>query len=256
MTTFESHLQLVREDVQRACERAGRDPTSVRIVAASKGVSPKRIEMAQACGLTAMGESRAQSLRDKAQILLRANQENTHRPIDWHFIGHLQKNKVRYVVGRVSMVHTIDDLVVARALSNRIVRLRDQGSQNPLVCQDLKVLVQVNLGQEQAKSGVAPDDTLALCQGIDELPGLELCGLMAIPPRVSHPSESEPWFAKLAQLAQQGRRQDLPLEELSMGMSWDFPFAIAQGATIIRLGTRIFGSRQEWSESKFPTASH
>ena len=113
----------------------------------------------------------------------------------------------------------------------------------PLVSNDLKVLVQVNLGREQSKSGVVPENTIALCKGIGELPGLSLCGLMAIPPRVNHPGESGPWFAKLARLAAEGRAQDIPLHELSMGMSWDFPVAIANGATIIRLGTRVFGPR-------------
>ena len=242
MNRFEARLQVVRQEVADACDKAGRDPNTVRILAASKGVSPQRVHVAHAAGLPSMGENRAQSLRDKASALSELA-EHEHGRIDWHFIGHLQKNKVRHVVGRVSMIHTVHDLVVARALSARMVRLRAQGSRNPLVTTDLSVLVQVNLGEEPTKSGAAPGETLALCQGVTALPGLQLRGLMTIPPRVNHPTEAGPWFAQLAQIAAAGRAQDISLHELSMGMSWDFPVAIAHGATIIRLGTRLFGPR-------------
>ena len=225
-----SRLASIQERVVAACESADRSPTSVRLLAASKTVEIGRIHQAVHAGQLLFGESRAQELRDKYQKF--GEQEPG---AEWHFIGHLQRNKVKYLIGRVTMVHTIDRLDVAEAIAQRI-RKDDRHPPMP-------VLVEVNLGSEQSKSGVPIANALELCERIHEISELDLQGLMAIPPWNADPDQSRPYFIQLAQLASRGRERGLPLNELSMGMSHDFEQAIACGATIIRVGRKLFGPR-------------
>jgi pyridoxal phosphate enzyme (YggS family) len=220
----------IHQRMHDSCAAAGREPSSVRLLAATKTVEVERIEQAMAAGQVLLGESRAQELRDKTRLL----QTHVAHP-EWHFIGHLQRNKIKYLVEQVRLIHTIDRIEIAQAISDRVVR------ENP--SRPMGVLVEVNLGNELSKSGVLPDRALELCQQIQAIQGLTLRGLMAIPPWSPDPRDSRPYFEHLAFLAQRGQEQGLPLAELSMGMSHDFETAISCGATIIRIGTSIFGPR-------------
>ena len=225
-------IQQLQDRLHRACEDANRSPSEVRMLAASKTVGIDAIQAALGAGHRLFGESRAQELRDKGRQLA----EHPLQP-EWHFIGHLQRNKIKYLVGRVSLIHTLDRLSIGEAIAQRMER---DGHTQPM-----PVLVEVNLGSEWSKSGVEPSQALDLCAAFHDNSYLSLQGLMAIPPWNEDPSQSTPYFEQLAELAEAGRKQGLPLTELSMGMSHDFEYAIASGATIIRLGTAIFGARTQ-----------
>lgn len=230
MSSIAEHLAEIRARLVAAAEAAGRDPGSVRLVAVSKTFPVEYIQAAMNAGQTLFGENRAQELRDKAEALGAG-------PV-WHFIGTLQRNKVKYVVGRVAMMESVDSLEIARELSDRVLATRGGGGPNPL-----PVLIQVHLGDEESKHGVAPGEVLALAAEVAKLPGLALSGLMSVPPWCEDPADSAVYFRQLAQLAAEGRAAGLPLTELSMGMSHDFEVAIACGATLVRVGTAIFGER-------------
>lgn len=225
-----AQLAQIRARLRAAALAAGRDPAAITLVAVSKTVPVPVIREALAAGQTLFGENRAQELRDKFDAV--------GPGATWHYIGPLQRNKVKYVVGRASMVESVDSLALAEALHERV--LGEAGGAPP---RPLPVLVQVNIGEEASKHGVAPAGTLALCRAVAALPGLALSGLMAVPPYEEDPEASAPWFEALAALAAAGREQGLPLRTLSMGMSHDFEVAIRHGATIIRVGTALFGER-------------
>ena len=223
--SIEARIKAVRRGIDEACIGAGRAPSSVRLLAASKTQPADVIREALSAGHTLLGENRAQSLRDKAPVLA------SHDPSpEWHFIGRLQKNKIKYVVPWATLIHTVDSLALAQAIAQR--------SPHPI-----GVLVQVNVGDDPAKGGVSSTDALQLCEQIDTLTGIELRGLMTMPPATQSPQEASPFFQALADLAARGRDKGLPTHELSMGMTSDFPYAVAEGATIIRVGTAIFGPR-------------
>lgn len=232
-STITARLAELESRIQAACAEAGRPRSSVHLLGASKTHSPEAVAEAARAGLRLVGESRGQELRDKSRALAGVVD------LEWHFIGHLQKNKVKYVVGTASAVHTVHDPAIAQALSARLLRDRQDRPELP----DLRVLVEVNIAGEASKAGVAPADCLALCEAVNQLDGLALCGLMAIPPWSPEPEETAPWFRQLAALAAAGRAAGLPLHELSMGMSHDFEVAIREGATIVRVGTALFGGR-------------
>lgn len=233
MSSVAENLAVIEGRVAAACKAAGRDRASVRLLGASKTHPPERLAEAAEAGLLLLGESRGQELRDKSRAL------DDRYPIEWHFIGQLQKNKVKYVVGTATMVHTVDTLDIARALGQRVLSDRNSRPELP----DLQVLVEVNIGSEASKAGVHPEDCLALCEEVHAVEGLSLRGLMAIPPWDPDPEQTAPWFEALAALAAAGRDRGLPLQELSMGMSGDFEVAIAHGATLVRVGTALFGGR-------------
>ena len=224
--TIAHRIAEVRSRIDLACTEAGRDPASVRLLAASKTQPPQRVREALEAGQILLGENRAQSLRDKAPELA------AHQPApQWHFIGRLQKNKVKYVVPWATLIHTVDSLALAQAISER-------------ASHEIGVLVQVNTGDDPAKGGVSTSDALRLCEHIHALPGIALKGLMTMPPITETPAQAAPFFQTLFHLAEQARKEGLPVHELSMGMTADFPVAIANGATIIRVGTAIFGARE------------
>ena len=221
------NLTAVRRRIDDAARAAGRDPADVRLLAVSKTRPVEAIEAAMTTGQVQFGENSAQDLRDKSRAL-------AGRDIEWHFIGSLQKNKVKYVVGCATLVHSVDSLALAEALSARCVRVGEA---------PIGVLLQVNLSGEESKGGTTRAEALELARSIHALPGVDLRGLMTMPPFSLQPEEAAPWFAGLAALAAEGRAQGLPLSELSMGMSGDLEVAVAHGSTIVRVGTAIFGRR-------------
>ena len=202
-------LAEVNQRIARACHRAGRDVASVKLVAVSKTQPIEKIRQAMAAGHRIFGENYAQELRDKAAELPDA---------EWHFVGALQSNKVKMLAGKVALVHTCDRPSLAKELSKRGLR---------------RVLLEVNIGREPQKAGILPDDAPALLGQIRDL--VQVDGLMCIPPAEGDP---RPHFRALRELAEK-----LGVKELSMGMSADYETAIEEGATIVRVGTAIFGAR-------------
>jgi pyridoxal phosphate enzyme (YggS family) len=212
--------------IDAACARAGRAPGDVRLVAVSKTVGVERIRELLACGHDLLGENRVQEAMEKMDRLGAEGR--------FHLIGHLQRNKARHAVGRFEMIHGLDNVKLAEEIERRAAAaaIRQQ------------VLVQVKLGGEESKSGVAPDGLDALLEAVAPLGHLHVRGLMAIPPPESEPARSRRWFAALRELRDAAARSSgLPLPELSMGMSDDFEPAIEEGATLVRVGRSIFGER-------------
>ena len=217
------NLAAVRARIAQACGRAGRDPASVKLVAVSKVQPVEAIREALEAGQRAFGENYAQELREKADAIGDA------AVIEWHFLGALQTNKVKMVVGKVALVHTCDRPSLAQELNKRAAAL---GTVQ-------RVLVEVNLAEEPQKGGIAPRELGRFVDAIRSLPSLRGEGLMCIPPAEDDPRKH---FRRLRELRDElGGAAALP--ELSMGMSADYEAAIEEGATIVRVGTAIFGER-------------
>jgi pyridoxal phosphate enzyme (YggS family) len=220
MDEIRVNLERVRERIARAAERAGRRATDVLLIGVSKTVDVTRIGQAVAAGLSALGENRVQEAREKITAL--------GRPVPWHLIGHLQTNKVRDALELFDMIHSVDRLDLARECDRRA---RQRG-------RPVNVLIQVNVAGEDSKGGFAPDELSGALEAIGQLDHLRVTGLMAIPPHVERAEDARAWFRTLAGLAKQH-----DLGHLSMGMSADFEVAIEEGATMVRVGTAIFGPR-------------
>jgi PLP dependent protein len=226
MSTIAENLETVRERICAAAKRSGRDPAEVTLVAVSKVHPAAAIETAYAAGQRHFGENYAKELIEKRDAL-------SHLPeLSWHFIGHLQRNKAKPVVIAQAMVETVDSLRLMEALS-REAEARDTR---------LSCLIQVNVGEEAQKSGISASDLSFLLEAAARQPHLEVVGLMTIPPWDLDPEETRPYFAALRELRDQnGGAATLP--HLSMGMSHDFEVAVEEGATLVRVGTAIFGTR-------------
>jgi pyridoxal phosphate enzyme (YggS family) len=217
----------VREAIEKAARRAGRRPEEIRLVAASKTVDVERIRSAAEAGITIFGENYVQEAMRKREAI--------EEPVSWHFIGHLQKNKAKYAVEFFDMIHSIDSVALAEELNKRAIRVE----------RSMEVLVEVNLSGEPTKSGVNEAEINPLIGEIEGLPQLLFRGLMTMPPFFDDPEQSRPYFIRLRRLAELIVSEELhpdPLE-LSMGMSNDFLVAIEEGATLVRVGTAIFGPR-------------
>ena len=210
------NLAGVRERIASACARARRDPASIKLVAVTKTKPLEMLREALAAGQTVFGENYAQELREKAEALPGA---------EWHFIGALQTNKAKLVVGRAALIHTCDRLALAQELSKRA---KAAGISQ-------RMLLEINVGREPQKAGALPEEAAQLLAQVRALPALACEGLMCIPPAQGDP---RPHFRALRDLA-----RELGLAQLSMGMSADYAIAIEEGATIVRVGTAIFGER-------------
>jgi hypothetical protein len=224
------NVQQVSALIAEAARGVGRDPESVTLLAVSKTFGPDAVIEAAEAGQTAFGENYLQEALDKQQSV------KTLRPdlvLEWHFIGPIQSNKTRPIAEHFEWAHAVDREKIARRLSE----------QRPQNLPPLNICLQVNVSGEDSKSGVAPTEVLALAQAVTILPGLRLRGLMAIPePTEDVESQRKP-FALLRALQQQLTEAGIPTDTLSMGMSADMDAAIAEGATIVRIGTAIFGKR-------------
>lgn len=228
------NLQRIRAEIAAAARRAKRNPEEITLVAVSKLFPVELIREAVDAGQTVFGENYIQEAAAKKPQL----PEGVHL----HFIGHLQSNKAKDVVGRFALIHTVDSEGVARKLDQRLASLPVQGAGGVAPMQDM--LLQVNIGDEEQKSGVDPDDLPALAETVLALPRLRLLGLMCMPPIFDDGEASRPYFARLRELRDAlSARVGLPLPHLSMGMSHDVEVAVAEGATIVRVGTDIFGPR-------------
>jgi pyridoxal phosphate enzyme (YggS family) len=229
MTDVADNWERVRDQVADTAVRAGRDPSSVRIVAVSKTKPLEMIEQAIAAGVTDIGENYVQEAAEKIRRI--------SAPVTWHMIGHLQRNKAARAVDLFDVIHTLDGVPLATALARR-------GSQRG---RPVRVLIEVNTGGEATKSGVAPADVEGLLAALVTERWLLVDGLMTVPPPAASAEAVRPHFRTLRQLRdrlQRGAAQNAPLRELSMGMTDDFAVAIEEGATMVRIGRAIFGERE------------
>ncbi|AVX31403.1 YggS family pyridoxal phosphate-dependent enzyme [Carboxydocella sp. ULO1] len=215
------NLARVREEIRTAALRAGRRPEEITLVAVSKTVPPEGIQAALAAGVTDLGENRVQELL--------AKQPELPPGLRWHLIGTLQTNKVKYIIDRIHLLHSLDRWELAREISKR-------ASARGLI---LKALIQVNVSGEETKHGLAPGDVPVFYREVQELPGLQIEGLMTMAPFVADAEQARPYFRQLRELA-----RELGLKHLSMGMSNDYQVAIEEGATLVRIGSDIFGARR------------
>ena len=215
-------IERVRKRIADACERVGRDPQSVQLIAVSKGHPEEVIRAAYSAGMRVFGENYAQELATKASDL------SDLPGITWRFIGHLQRNKIKLIEGARATVDTVDSARLARALSARAAARAI----------DLETLLQVNVGGEAQKSGCAPEEVPQLVEAVRALPHLDLRGLMAVAPHLDDVDATRPFFKTLRELAAAHG-----LSELSMGMTHDLEQAVEEGATMLRIGTAIFGPR-------------
>jgi len=219
-------LALVRQNIALAARAAGRDPASITLIGVAKSQSLASVMSALDAGLTDLGENYLQEARAHFEAL-------AGRAVGRHFIGALQTNKTRPVAELFDWVHTVDRLRIAERLS----------AQRPATLPPLAVCIQVCLGDESTKSGIAPAGVAALADAVARLPRLALRGLMCLPPAETESLRQRHWFAELRRLLQTLNAAGHRLDALSMGMSGDYPAAIAEGATHIRVGTAIFGER-------------
>ncbi|MBI4365689.1 MAG: YggS family pyridoxal phosphate-dependent enzyme [Deltaproteobacteria bacterium] len=222
--TIAERLARIRDAIVAAATRVGRDPGAIALIAVGKGHPVAALAEAFVAGQRALGENYAHELTTKAAAIPEA---------EWHFVGHLQRNKVKEVVPHVRWIHTLDSLALAAAVDAKATR--------PIEC-----CIEINIGNEPTKMGIAPEALLPLLAAMPSYRRLRLRGLMGMPPPHPDPEASRPYFRRLRELlesANGGRCTPEPLTELSMGMTNDYTIAIEEGATMVRIGTGIFGER-------------
>lgn len=222
------NINEVRKNMEKACRVSGRNPEEVSLIAVSKTKPVSMLQEAYDAGCRDFGENKVQEIMDKIDRL--------PSDIRWHMIGHLQTNKVKYIVGKVFLIHSVDSLHLAEAISKEAVK------QNTTV----NILIEVNVAKEDTKYGAMAEDTVSLVEKIALLPGICVKGLMTIAPYVENPQENRQYFVKLRQLAVDIKSKNIDnvhMDILSMGMTGDYMVAIEEGATYVRVGTGIFGER-------------
>lgn len=222
------NYRAVEQEVCKACERSKRNREEVTLIAVSKTKPVEMLEEAITAGATVFGENKVQELCEKYEVL----PKNLH----WHFIGHLQRNKVKYIVDKVDLIHSVDSLRLAEEISKEAVKRQVEVS----------ILIEVNVAQEESKFGVSVEETENLIREIAILPNIKIQGLMTIAPYVECAEENRMVFRTLKKLAVDIDRKNIDnvnMEMLSMGMTGDYQVAIEEGATMVRVGTGIFGER-------------
>jgi len=227
MSSVKENLFNVMERIEKAALRAGRDPKEIQLVAVSKTVEPARIQEAIEAGASILGENYVQEAQKKIETI--------GRPVAWHFIGHLQSNKAKLAVELFDVIHSLDSVRLAEELNRKAVQAGRR----------LRVLIEINLSGEATKFGTDEERLFTLARRITELDHLSLDGLMTMPPYFEAPEESRPYFIELGRWKEKMGREGIAIKELSMGMSNDFEVAIEEGATYVRVGTAIFGSRKK-----------
>jgi len=226
---IKENLDLVQENIKKACKNADRSADDVMLIAVSKTKPVSDLMEAYNCGCRDFGENKVQELVEKYEVM--------PSDIKWHMIGHLQRNKVKYIVDKVSMIHSVDSLRLAEEISREAVKKQVEVS----------ILIEVNAAGEDTKFGVSPKEVLPLIQEIALLPGIHIKGLMTIAPYVENPEENRKYFALLRQLAvdiSSKNIDNISMNVLSMGMTGDYMVAVEEGASYVRVGTGIFGERQ------------
>ena len=228
MNNIAANMTQIHKQIDEACKKVGRNPEEVKLIAVSKVKPAEQVEEAFHAGQKLFGESYVQEFREKEPLVT--------EPVQWHFIGGLQSNKVKYLRGKVVMIHSVDRLSLAEEIDRQWGKI--DGS--------VEILLQVNVGDEGSKSGCAPEDLESLVRSVAPLSNLRIKGLMCLPPHSDDPEQVRPFFKQLRDLSEQINGLQLPgveMRELSMGMSGDFVVAVEEGATLVRVGTAIFGAR-------------
>jgi len=224
------NLDRIKKRIADTAIACGREPNSVRLVAVSKTMPVERVAAAIDAGAEILGENYIQEAREKTNALY-------DRRVQWHFIGHLQSNKSKYAVRMFDLIHSVDSIKLAKTLN------REAGKNEKV--QD--ILIQVNISREASKSGIEEDETIDLVSQIAKLDNIRVKGLMTMPPFFDQPEAARPFFHRLARLRDRIASNRIPgvdMDELSMGMTGDFEVAIEEGATLVRIGTAIFGARR------------
>lgn len=226
---MKDRLQRIHERIKRAADGCNRSSDSIKLIAVSKTKPAEVVREAIDAGVTDLGENYIQEAREKVNTLATAG-------VNWHFIGHLQSNKAKYAVRLFDLIHSVDSLKLAKEI-NKYAQKHDKIQ---------SILVQVNVAREDSKSGVYIEDTVTLLKDIGQLANVSVRGLMTMPPYFNAPDKVRPFFAALRELRDRILAENIPniiMEELSMGMTGDFEAAIEEGATLVRIGTAIFGER-------------
>ncbi|GAB6095538.1 YggS family pyridoxal phosphate-dependent enzyme [Desulfatiferula olefinivorans] len=227
--TLGERIRTIRQRIDQAARACGRDPETVRLVAVSKTKPAEAVRRAAAEGQIIFGENYIQEAADKLESLRDLD-------ISFHFIGHLQSNKARFAVAMFDLIHSVDSLKLAEAIDRQAAKIN----------KIQPILIQVNISMEDSKSGVSETDAVDLVRAVSRLDHVSIRGLMTLPPFYDEPDRVRPYFHALRNLAERIRALSLPtvrMDELSMGMSGDFEAAIAEGATLVRIGTALFGER-------------
>lgn len=222
------NLHEVQENIRKACERSGRNPEDVTLIAVSKTKPVSDIEQIYAAGIREFGENKVQEMNDKQKVL--------PDDINWHMIGHLQRNKVKYIVDNVAMIHSVDSVRLAEEISKEAVKKNVS----------VDILVEVNVAKEESKFGLYTEDVLQFVEQISKLPGINVKGLMTSAPFVDNPEDNRQYFKKLKDLSVDINAKNIDnvhMDFLSMGMTNDYVVAVEEGATHVRVGTAIFGHR-------------
>lgn len=228
MNDLEKRLQSVRSRIKDAVKRSGREENDIKLIAVTKTVESDIINEAVRFGITDIGENRVQELLRKY--------EDIPNNVNWHLIGHLQKNKVKYIIDKAALIHSVDSFELAAEINKQALKIG----------KIQKILVQVNVSGEESKYGVKPEECLELCQKISMLSNVHIEGLMTMAPHLAGENEIRKVFKGLRQISLdiiKENMDNISMNELSMGMSNDFEIAIEEGATLIRVGTSIFGER-------------
>ena len=229
MVDVAANYRKVLERINEAATKCGRDPGEIRVLAASKSQNVSQIQAAIEAGIRLFGENYLQEARAKSEVIKES--------VEWHMIGHLQRNKVKAALGLFYLIQSLDSLELARELNK-------EGKKRGQI---VRAFVEVNLGGEESKSGIAKERVAPLLREVGMLTHLSVEGLMAIPPFREKPEEMRPYFRALRELQMEMKGLKIPnvdLKELSMGMTHDYPVAIEEGATLVRIGTAIFGARK------------
>ena len=222
------NYRYVLKKVEEACVRSGRDPKDVTLIAVSKTKPVEMIEEAMEAGARVFGENKVQELCDKYEQL--------PKDLHWHLIGHLQRNKVKYIVDKAELIHSVDSLKLAEEISKEALKKNVE----------VNILIEVNVAEEESKFGVSVEETPVLVEEIAKLLGIHIQGLMTIAPYTTDPEENRPVFRTLKKLAVDIKKKNIDnvcMDVLSMGMTGDYQVAVEEGATLVRVGTGIFGER-------------
>ena len=229
MSEVRDNILRIRERIAAAAARAGRDPSAVRLMGVTKTVGDDRILQAIEAGIDIIGENYVQEARRKIELM--------GKKAEWHFIGHLQTNKAKYAVRLFDMIHSVNRMSLAEELNRR-------AGAAGVVC---RVLIEVNLGGEESKSGAPPDEAPGLIRAVGQMANLSIQGLMTMAPWYDDPERARPCFAGLREIRGRIAAENIPnvtMRELSMGMTDDFEVAVEEGSTIVRIGRAIFGERK------------
>lgn len=234
MSHIKENLEGVRRGISEAAAQSGRAESEIRLIAVTKTYGTDAINEAIDCGVTDIGENRVQEILEKYDRV---------KPVRWHLIGHLQKNKVKYIIDKVDMIHSVDSVELAREIDRRAEKIGKVQ----------KILIEVNVSGEESKFGVRPEDCGDICLAVSELEHVKICGLMTVAPYTDDENSLKEVFGGLKRISDEIAAKNIDgvsMKELSMGMTNDYRLAVAEGSTAVRVGTGIFGARDYGANRK------